>query len=79
MTIYVALTWMSLWLCNHKLAIETGRYANIDRHHGFCDLCDDQLGDEYQLLLECKNPWIIHLKELYIPRHYNDNDKLYWH
>jgi hypothetical protein len=27
-------------LCNHKLAVETGRYASIDRHRRFCELCD---------------------------------------
>ena len=43
-------------LCNHKLSIEKGRYSNIDRFRRYCDLCDSEsLGDEYHLLMECKN------------------------
>jgi hypothetical protein len=64
-------------LCNHKLAVETGRYNNIERHRRFCDFCDqDQLGDEYHTLLECKNQNIVQLRERYIPRYYRNNPNM---
>ena len=41
---------LKLRLCNHKLAIETGRYYNIERNDRKCDKCSmDLLGDEFHL------------------------------
>ena len=43
-------------LCNHKLAVEKGRYSNIERFRRYCDLCNENiLGDEFHTLLECRN------------------------
>ena len=39
---------------NHRLPIEIGRYARVDRQQRYCSLCNDQrLGDEFHVLLEC--------------------------
>ena len=35
---------------NHKLAVEKGRYNNIERNQRYCDICKQNLlGDEYHL------------------------------
>ena len=36
--------------CNHKLAVDVGRYQNVDRNLRNCDLCNLYiLGDDYHL------------------------------
>ena len=41
---------------NHYLPIETGRWINIDRGNGYCNLCNCQkLGDEYHYVLTCSS------------------------
>ena len=46
---------MKFRTCNHKLAIETGRYNNTPRRDRRCNLCNsDTLGDEYHFLFECR-------------------------
>ena len=43
-------------LCNHKLAVERGRYNNVERHRRYCDICNENiLGDEFHTLMECSN------------------------
>ena len=39
---------------NHKLPIETGRWAGISRSERKCKLCFNDVGDEYHYLLCCK-------------------------
>ena len=63
---------------NHKLAIESGRYSQIERHRRFCDLCTlDTVGDEYHLVLECTNSEIMKNRKLYIARYYRDNPSMH--
>ncbi|CAC5384686.1 unnamed protein product [Mytilus coruscus] len=39
---------------NHKLPIERGRFWNINREDGKCDICDcDSLGDEFHYMFVC--------------------------
>ena len=41
-------------LCNNKLPIETGRWANIDRNLRKCKLCNSgTVGDEFHYVMEC--------------------------
>ena len=41
-------------LCNNKLPIETGRWANIDRKLRKCKLCNSgTVGDEFHYVMEC--------------------------
>ena len=48
---------VKLRCCNHKLEIETGRYAGIDRDLSFCGKCAMSIiGDEYHVFFECSNP-----------------------
>ena len=67
--------------CNHKLPIEMGRYANIDRHLRICQHCNiNRLGDEYHYLFQCTHPDIVAARQLYLPCYYRDNanvDKFY--
>ena len=39
---------------NHRLPIERGRWANTDLRDRICDLCLENIGDEYRYLFECK-------------------------
>jgi hypothetical protein len=53
--------------CNHKLAVEKGRYRNIPRHERTCNMCNSNaMGDEFHFLLECRALHRIRMK--YIPR-----------
>jgi hypothetical protein len=52
---------------NHKLPVERGRYANVDRNNRYCDICDRQiLGDEFHLLLECSHPTLVAYRNMYL-------------
>lgn len=60
---------IKLRLCNHRLAVERGRYANVPRHQRYCTLCNDTiLGDEFHFLLQC--PALRDLRTKFIPRFY---------
>ena len=53
---------------NHKLAIETGRYININREFTYCELCNmNKLGDEYHLFFECVNANVVRNRDRYLP------------
>ena len=39
---------------NHKLAIETGRWTRLQHNERKCNLCYDEIGDEFHYLLKCK-------------------------
>ena len=58
---------------NNKLPITVGRYNNIRREDRVCEKCNDNvIGDEYHVLLVCKNEEIARLRNKYIPRYYRD-------
>ena len=58
--------------CNHKLPIETGRYANIERRFRICSHCNLQkVGDEFHYLFECSHPKIIEARRAYLPVYYH--------
>jgi hypothetical protein len=38
---------------SHKLPVETGRYTNTPRNMRLCPLCQQSVGDEKHLILEC--------------------------
>jgi len=38
---------------NHRLPIETGRWANIPRENRLCPLCQRDIGDEFHYILSC--------------------------
>ena len=64
----IAIWIVKLRTVNHKLAIETGIYINIDRELRFCELCNmDKIGDEYHLFFECVNPNIVLNRNRYVP------------
>jgi hypothetical protein len=47
-------TFCSFRLNNHKLPVEYGRWNNIHRELGICNLCNTaDLGDEFHYLLKC--------------------------
>ena len=51
------------------LAIEEGRFRNIDRKQRLCNKCNMQvLENEYHFLLVC--PFYSDLRSLYLPRYY---------
>ena len=57
-------------LCNHKLAVERGRYTNIVRDRRYCDICtEDVLGDEFHTLMECKNVHVKEFRKVTIQKH----------
>ena len=40
---------------NHKLPVEKGRWNKIEYNRRLCDLCKQDIGDEYHYLLTCNN------------------------
>ena len=38
---------------NHKLPIENGSWKNIPTHLRICNLCQKDIGDEFQYLFQC--------------------------
>ena len=61
-------------LSSTKLAIETGRYINIEREDRFCNICNlETIGDEYHLIFECKNERIVDLRRKFLPESYMSN------
>jgi hypothetical protein len=41
---------------NHRLPIEVGRWANVERHNRLCQLCrSGEIDDELHYVLECPN------------------------
>jgi hypothetical protein len=56
---------------NHKLPIEIGRYANIERYHSICRHCtNNSVGDEYHYLFVCSHSDIVAARSLYLPHSY---------
>ena len=39
---------------DHILEVELGRYKNIPRENRFCQVCKDEIDDEYHFFLKCK-------------------------
>ena len=57
---------------SHCLAIEQGRYRNIQRNERLCEFCN-VIGDEFHFLFECKHDKLVELRSIYIPRYYRTN------
>ena len=63
---------------NHRLPIEEGRYINVDRNIRLCRLCDqNNIGDEYHLVIECKNQKIKSLRQKYLHGYYITRPSMY--
>ena len=61
-------------MSSSKLAIETGRYVNIEREDRFFNICNlETIGDEYHLIFECKNERIVDLRRKCLPESYMSN------
>ena len=55
-----------LRLSNHKLPIETGRYANIKREERLCPLCKMYIGSEEHCIINCLHPNPTSLRNNYL-------------
>ena len=40
---------------NHRLPVETGRWENVPIHERLCNICNDDIGDEFHYLFKCKS------------------------
>ena len=57
--------------CNHKFPIVSGRHQDVRRQDRVCNKCTaNVVGDEFHVLLECKNVDIVRLRDKYIPNFY---------
>ena len=69
---------VKLRCCNHKLEIETGRYAGIDRDLRFCGKCAMSIiGDEYHAFFECSNPNVSLQRTRFIPLYFRRNRSMF--
>ena len=67
-------TWITkLRTSNLRLPIETGRWFNIPVDDRICNLCQDNIGDEYHILFTCTNPNVVQLRNKYLPNYYRTN------
>lgn len=56
----------------------TGRYNRTSKKERFCDTCNKRIvGDEYHVLLECKNENITIIRQRYIPLYFRSNPNRY--
>ena len=55
-------------LCSHNLAIEQGRYINVDRRCRYCKYCSTEIEDEMHFILLC--PLYVHLRKTFIKPYY---------
>ena len=59
---------------NNKLPITVGRYNNLRREERVCHKCNEgEVGDEYHVLLCCKNEVIVRLRNKYITGYFREN------
>ena len=56
---------------NHRLHIERGRWTNTELRDRICDLCLENIGDEYHYLFECKT--FSEERKSFIPVKYTTN------
>ena len=56
---------------NHRLPIETGRWASISLKDRICHLCNADIGDEYHYIMSCK--YFKSLRNNYIKNYYLSN------
>ncbi|MEW8547526.1 MAG: reverse transcriptase family protein, partial [Candidatus Thiodiazotropha sp.] len=56
---------------NHKLPVETGRWASISLKDRICHLCNADIGDEYHYIMSCK--YFKSLRSNYIKNYYYIN------
>ena len=69
---------VKLRCCNHKLEIETGRYAGIDRDLRYCGKCAmNVIGDEYHVFFECSNANISLQRNRFIPTYFRQNRSMF--
>ena len=62
---------------NHRLPIQRGRYEGIAREERLCRLCNEQEpGNEYHFILECKNPRLAELRSKHFAPYYRYSPSL---
>ena len=75
---YLSICFCKFRRSNFQLPIVKGRYNNIPIHHRYCEICEEnQIGDEYHILLECKNEQIVRLRKMYLPFYYQSFSNIY--
>jgi hypothetical protein len=55
---------------NLKIPIETGRWRNIPVEKRICNMCNENIGDEFHYLFICKSPELVRIRENLIPEYY---------
>ena len=60
---------------NHKLPIETGRWVSIPNTERMCNLCKEEIGDEFHYILCCKI--LENDRKLYIGNYYRSRPSNY--
>ena len=63
---------------NSRIPKVVGRFTNIPREQRYCHLCtsEELIGDEYHLLLECKNLQIVNFRNKYISNTFTRNPSM---
>jgi hypothetical protein len=56
---------------NHKFPIEQGRWDNIDRNNRICFLCNSDIGDEFNYILQCQ--YFKPSRKLLLSKYYNNH------
>ena len=60
---------------NNKLPVEIGRYSNIPYEERKCPFCNDQVGDEFHYLFECKK--FNKERKKYIKKYFYEHPNIY--
>ncbi len=63
---------------NNRIRKVSGRYKGLDRSQRFCNLCNDnRLGDEFHILLECRDANIATPRQKYMPKYYMNHPSMF--
>ena len=62
---------------NLRLPVETGRWHNIPREDRICSFCNENIGDEYHVLLLCKNVNTVNFRQKYLAKYYYEHPNQY--
>lgn len=66
----------SIRLSCHKLPIETGRHAKIDKSCRLCSKCNMFIGDEYHVLMQCYHADLTNLRNNFLDKIFKINKNL---
>ena len=61
---------------SHCLPIETLRKAKVPREQRLCNMCNEYVGSEYHVIIECDNSFVCQIRQKFLLKIYSINKQL---